>query len=176
MAKLTAKQQAFVREYIVDNNATQAAIRAGYSEHTAKEQGSRLLTKVHIARAVSKAQDERARRTEVTADRVVLEYARLAFSDISDLVTIEGGAVKVRDTAELTEDQRVAISEISETSSGMRIKAHSKTVALEALGKHLGMFIDRQETGGPGEFANLTEEELEDRVEEKLGRIKLVIE
>ena len=174
MAKLTAKQQAFVREYLVDLNATQAAIRAGYSENTAAEIGYENLNKLQIKLAVRVAQAARARRTEVTADKVIREYARLAFSDISDLVTIEGGVVKVRDTAELTEDQRVAISEISETANGLRVKAHSKTTALEALGKHLGMFIDRRETGGPGEFANLTEDELEDRVEEKLTRLKAV--
>ena len=50
----------------------------------------------------------------------------------------------------------------------------SRIRATELIGKHIGMFVERQETGGPGEFANLTEEELEDRVEEKLGRIKLV--
>ena len=71
MAKLTAKRQAFVAEYLVDLNATQAAIRAGYSAKTANEQGARLLTNVSVAAAIAEAQAERAEKTQRTALHVL---------------------------------------------------------------------------------------------------------
>ncbi len=71
MNKLTAKQKAFVAEYLIDLNATQAAIRAGYSEKTARSQGQRMLTNVDIARAVATGQARRSERTEVTQDYVL---------------------------------------------------------------------------------------------------------
>ena len=72
---MTPKQQRFVEEYLVDLNATQAAIRAGYSEKTARSQGQRLLTNVDIAMAIEAGQTERSERTEVTQD-YVLEVIR----------------------------------------------------------------------------------------------------
>ncbi len=76
--KLTTKQRRFVEEYLVDASATQAAVRAGYSERTAHVQGPRLLGNVRVAVAISEAQAERSKRVEVTADRVVEELARIA--------------------------------------------------------------------------------------------------
>jgi len=71
MTKLTDKQSAFVEEYLIDLNATQAAIRAGYSEETAKQIGSENLTKLDIQEAVQEAQAKRSKRTEITQDWVV---------------------------------------------------------------------------------------------------------
>jgi phage terminase small subunit len=65
------KHERFVEEYLIDLNATQAAIRAGYSEKTAKSQGQRLLTNVDIARAIARAQGERTERTNITQDYVL---------------------------------------------------------------------------------------------------------
>ncbi|WP_290497940.1 terminase small subunit [Hyphomonas sp. UBA4494] len=73
---MTPKQLTFVQEYLVDLNATQAAIRAGYSPDTAKMQGSRLLTKDDVQAAIAEAQEQRREKLEITADRVVQEYAR----------------------------------------------------------------------------------------------------
>jgi len=79
-AGLTAKRERFVREYLVDLNATQAAIRAGYSPKTANEQGARLLANVSIRDAITRGQQDRAERLQVTADKVLrdLEAARVA--------------------------------------------------------------------------------------------------
>jgi phage terminase small subunit len=74
--KLTPKQRLFIKEYLVDLNATQAAIRAGYSVYTANEQGSRLLANVSIKSAIKEEMDKRAKRTEIDIDRVLLEYRR----------------------------------------------------------------------------------------------------
>lgn len=68
---MTPKQKQFVKEYLIDLNATQAATRAGYSAKTANEQGARLLANVSVAQAVQKGMDERAKRTEITADYVL---------------------------------------------------------------------------------------------------------
>ncbi|MEQ2653652.1 terminase small subunit [Desulfovibrio piger] len=89
MPKLTDKQAAFVREYLVDLNATQAAIRAGYSERTAYSVGQRLLKNVEIQRAVAAAQAKRARRVEIKAEDVlrgVIEVTTQA-RDSGDLKT-----------------------------------------------------------------------------------------
>ena len=77
---MTKKQKRFVEEYLIDLNATQAAIRAGYSPKTANEQGARLLANVSISHAVAKAEAERSKRTGINADRVVKELARIAFN------------------------------------------------------------------------------------------------
>ena len=75
---MTPKQQRFVDEYLVDLNATQAAIRAGYSERTAEEQGYQLLRKTSVAEAIAERQAERAERTETTQDQVIADLKRLA--------------------------------------------------------------------------------------------------
>ena len=86
MAKLTDKQQRFVDEYLIDLNATQAAIRAGYSAKTADQQGSRMLANVKVKQAVAEKQAQRSKRTGVNQDRVVLELAKVAFAKMTDIV------------------------------------------------------------------------------------------
>lgn len=86
MTKLTPKQARFVEEYLVDLNATQAAIRAGYSARTAEQQGSRLLRNVQVAASVAAGQQDRSGRTEITADRVLQELAKIGFADIRKAV------------------------------------------------------------------------------------------
>lgn len=169
--ELNAKQRAFVREYLIDLNATQAAIRAGYSAKTAKEQGARLLTNVHVAAAIAVAMKARENRTEITADRVLQELAKIGFSDIRKAVKWEtslineednpdGGDIAVIKTIvtnqvqlvasdDIDDETAAAISEISQTSNGgMKIKFHDKRAALVDIGKHLGMFRDRVEVTG----------------------------
>ena len=80
------RQEQFVAEYLVDLNATQAAIRAGYSEKTARQQGARLLSNVYIQAAIAQARQEQQQRTQVTADSVVKEAALIAFADARELV------------------------------------------------------------------------------------------
>lgn len=81
---LTPKQQAFVREYLADMNATQAAVRAGYSQKTAKEIGYQTLGRPEVADAIAEAMRARSKRTQITADRLVEEMAKLAYADITD--------------------------------------------------------------------------------------------
>lgn len=146
MAKLRDKQQRFVDEYLIDLNATQAAIRAGYSVKTANEQGSRLLANVSVQTAIAEKMAERSRRTGVNQDRVVLELAKIAFVKLTDIIDEKG---KIKDTA--TEDDLACLEgykyKYSDTDSGYsverEVKLSSKMKALELLGKHLGMWNDK---------------------------------
>lgn len=142
MAKLTAKQQRFCDEYLIDLNATQAAIRAGYSVKTANEQGSQLLAKLSIQEVIGKEMAERSRRTGINQDRVVLELAKLAFVNIADVIDLEDATVR----QSATDDDLACIQSIkiktSEFGEEREIKLYDKKASLELLGKHLGMFKD----------------------------------
>lgn len=164
--KLTPKQARFVEEYLIDCNATQAAIRAGYSERTARKIGHENLTKPDIAEAIQAAMSERSRRTEITADRVLQELARIGFADIRDLFTWNEERTAFVPSRDLTADEAAAIAEVqaettayttqdgvTETKIKLRLKTYDKLSALDKIGKHLGMFVDRVEhtgkDGGP---------------------------
>ena len=148
--KLTPKQAMFCMEYLVDLNATQAAIRAGYSKKTAASQGQRLLKNVEIAKRLAQAQQNRADRLEVSADRVALELARVGFSSLSEIAEFDENGVKLKASKDLPEDAFAALSEVVETKDGtLKVKMHSKTTALELLGKYLGMYIDKLEIDDP---------------------------
>lgn len=143
---MTKKQNRFVEEYLIDLNATQAAIRAGYSVNTAQQMGSENLSKPVIQTAIAKAMAERSKRTGVNQDRIVLELAKLAFVNMTDVVDKKG---EIKDTA--TTDDLSCIESIkykhSDTDSGSsverEVKIGSKIKALELLGKHLGMWNDK---------------------------------
>ncbi len=145
---LTARQARFVAEYLIDLNATQAAIRAGYSEKTAEQQGPRLLGNVGVAAAIHSAQAKRAQRTEITQDRVLKELARIGFADLRKAVTWGEAGVVLVDSAKVDEDTALAVSEVSQGPNGLKIKMHDKLAALEKIGRHLGMFKDGAEDQG----------------------------
>ena len=146
MAKLTKKQKLFIDEYLIDLNATQAAIRAGYSVKTANEQGSQLLAKLSVQQAIAERMAERSRRTGVNQDRVVLELAKIAFVKMTDIVDDHG---RIKGTA--TDDDLACIESIKYKESDnefggsveREVKIGSKLKALELLGKHLGMWNDK---------------------------------
>lgn len=146
---LTAKQQRFVEEYLIDLNATQAAIRTGYSEKTAYAQGQRLLKHVEVAAAVAAGQKDHAERADVTVERIVSEMAAMAFYDPAD---IAGQAMRgPQDIPSLPEHVRRAIVGWGWDKAGnFTLKLAPKQTALEQLGKHLGIFIDRHEHSGKG--------------------------
>lgn len=166
---LNEKQKRFCEEYLIDLNATQAAIRAGYSVKTAAEQSSRLLTNVNIQNEISTKMAERSKRTGVNQDRIVQELARLAFCNLTDVVDRDG---KIRDSA--TEDDLACIEsmKVKKTSIGngenisdseeREVKIYSKLKALELLGKHLGMWRDKQDINIALPVVITGENELED--------------
>jgi phage terminase small subunit len=156
---LTSKQARFVEEYLVDCSGKQAAIRAGYSPKSAEAQASRLLSNARVQAALQAAMRARSRRTEVTADRVVTELAKLAFADMRDYWPQKGEQV---DLTKLDPDRTAAIAEITideecEPPNGKgeptrkrktRLKLHDKKGALDSLARHLGMFVDRHVAEG----------------------------
>lgn len=149
---MTPKQQRFVDEYLIDLNATQAAIRAGYSKHTAKSIGQENLTKPDIAHAIAEAQQERSERTQITQDSVLRELALIGFANAGDYFDWGPDGIRVRDKDGLTREQQAVVAEVSETKTEhggtVRVKLHDKRGALVDCGRHLGMFKDVHEHTG----------------------------
>ena len=151
MAELPAKRKRFVEEYLIDSNGRQAAIRAGYSPKTAQMQASQLLTYPGVADAVAAGQAELAERSAVKAEDVIRELAKLGFANIEDYTSNNGSDLAI-DLADMTRDQAAAISEITTetyTKDGEQVrrtkfKLADKRAALVDLGKHLGLFTDKQ--------------------------------
>lgn len=146
MAKLTDKQQCFVDEYLIDLNATQAAIRAGYSAKTADQQGSRMLANVKVKQAVAEKQAQRSKRTGVNQDRVVLELAKVAFAKMTDIVDSNGRIKEDASPDDLACIESIKYKESDNEYGGSverEVKIASKLKALELLGKHLGMWSDK---------------------------------
>ncbi len=146
---MTQKQKRFAEEYLIDLNATQAAIRAGYSSDTAGSIGNENLKKPEIRARIEKAMAERSKRTGVNQDRVIRELARIAFANAANIINTEDATVK----AGASEDDMACIQSVKvKTMSGengslveREVKLHDKLRALELLGKHNGMFKDRVE-------------------------------
>lgn len=184
-AALTPKQQRFVDEYILDLNATQAAIRAGYSAQSASSQGERLLRNDEVAAAVQKRLDSRSQRTEVTADRVLEGLAAVAFGDLRTLFSDTGALISPSDLPDAAAKMLAGI-EVSTVNRGegdvehvAKVKTNDRLKALELLGKHLGMFVDRKELSGPGggpipleDYAALSDTERSQRLAALLDRAR----
>lgn len=144
---LTPKQARFVAEYMVDLNATQAAIRAGYSEKTAHTIGHENLSKPEIAAALAERQEALAEKVGVTTEMVVEELVALAFYDPADLASLtdeQGNAVQITgplDIPKLPKHIRKAIVGWAWDKAGnFTLKFAPKTATLQLLGQHLGMF------------------------------------
>lgn len=148
---LNAKQQRFVDEYLVDLNATQAAIRAGYSKKTAGAIGGELLEKPEIASAVAVGQAKRENRTHITQDKVLRELAILAFSDVrhfqydedSGKLLLSENAPDEAWRAVSSVKYRTVTSKNGDRIHEAELKLWDKNSALQMAGKHLGMFLDR---------------------------------
>lgn len=132
---------------MIDLNATQAAIRAGYSKRTARSQGQRLLTHADIAARIEKRRAAQVSRTQITADFVLTELLKIATANGADFAAIDGrGHVKWTPTADLPPEKRAAVAGIKTGRDGTEIKTYDKMRALELLGKHLGLFQDSKAT------------------------------
>ncbi|MCJ7587525.1 MAG: terminase small subunit [Candidatus Aminicenantes bacterium] len=165
MKKLGPKQARFVEEYLVDLNATQAAIRAGYSRKTAEAQGSRLLRNVKVADAIATAQAKRSERLEITADMWLRELWLIGRSDLKNYMDIDPdtGAIRAKGFEEMPEGTSRALEAIKENRvikedadgnkstvyDKVEFKLHSKNQALEMIGKALGFLKEKFEHSGP---------------------------
>lgn len=143
--ELTPKQEAFVVEYLVDLNATQAAIRAGFSKKTAESQGSRLLRNVKVLALIEKSKKDREQRTLVTADWVILNLKEVAERCMTNVPVMEFDHTEkamVQKTARVVDKdgklgKEVGIYEFDSSGANR---------ALELLGKHLVLFTDKVDT------------------------------
>ncbi|MEE9382869.1 MAG: terminase small subunit [Nannocystaceae bacterium] len=170
---LTPKQAAFVKEYLVDLNATQAAIRAGYSEKTAQPHSARLVSKVIVSEAIAEGLKARSERVEITADQVLRELVKLGFSNMEDFASVNEKGMAALDLSNIDRDQFAAVTElttdtIGELTTRTKIKLADKRANLELIGKHLGMFkpvggADNPLTIAPQipDLSGLSDEELE---------------
>lgn len=143
--KLTPKQKRFVDEYLVDLNATQAAIRAGYSERTARITAAENLTKPNIQKEIERQMKDREKRTEIAQDKVLKELAHIAYDDIRNYLkfwTDEEGKIQVELKSSDKIDTR-NISEIQLDNGKLKFKLYPKDNALIQLGRHLGLFNDK---------------------------------
>jgi phage terminase small subunit len=178
---LTPRQAAFVNEYLLDLNGTQAAIRAGYSPHTARSIAVEYLAKPDIAAAVARARAQRLSRVNLSADTILQEMSALALSNIKHYKITDEGEVELAEGA--PPNAMAAIAAIDRTTTekvdpksgeitrtyNVKLKLWDKPNPLKLLGKHAGIqsFVDRVEVtgknGGPIEVAavRLTELSLE---------------
>lgn len=189
MAKLTDKQRAFVDEYLIDLNATRAyktVYKSCKKDETARVNASKLLTNANIKEKIEERMADRAKRTEITQDKVLTELAKIAFANGADFAKVvqktrvvptftQDGVqdgekeityedVQVLATDQLPKDKLAAISGIKATKEGIEVKMNDKVKALELIGRHLGMFNDKLEVKGSmnvnNPYENLTEEQL----------------
>lgn len=159
---MTQKQKRFVEEYLIDLNATHAAIRAGYSPSSAADIGSENLRKPDIRSSIDKKMAERSKRTGVNADRVLMELAKIGFVNATNVIDIKNGTLKegvtLEDTAAI---QSVKVKTIpTKNGEGIEreIKLADKIKALELIGKHLGMFIEKMDVNVEVEQSEKLEE------------------
>ena len=155
---MTPKQTRFVAEYLIDLNASEAAIRAGYSRKTARSIGSELLTNPDISAALAEKQAKQLARADLTAARVLEEMRRLAFFDIADFFDVDGNLKPVTD---IPVEARAAIAGLEIARANLdpkdgkkseewlhKIKLAPKQASLEMLAKHFGLLIERVEHSG----------------------------
>jgi phage terminase small subunit len=152
---MNARQSAFVNEYLIDLNATQAAIRAGYSAKTAYSQGERLLKNAEVAAAVSAAQAERSQRTRINADWVLSRLGAEVEADLADLYREDGSVKPVHEWPLIWRQGLVAGVEVERLAEGIgtvtKIKISDRIKRIDLIGKHIDVqaFKEKVEhTGG----------------------------
>lgn len=161
--RLSPKQARFVDEYLVDLNATQAAIRAGYAPTNADVVGPRLVGKSWIAEAIQAGIKQRSLRTNITQDRVLQELGRIAFFDIRKIYRDDGS---LKAPSELDDESAAVLAgiDVVEMAGGMKIegdgamqhvpmytkkaKIPDKVAALALAMRHLGMLTEKVEHSG----------------------------
>lgn len=155
---LPLKQRRFVCEYLVDQNAKRAAIRAGYSQRSAEVTACRLLRNAKVRATVEKRLEDH----EIKADRVLAELAKIAFANMADYLTIgPDGSARI-DFSKISRDEFAGIRELKVCAggggkngrkpSGFRLNLRHKVRALDLLGRYLGLFNGRDQSGGAGEL------------------------
>lgn len=184
---MTPKQRKFVDEYLVDLNATQAAIRAGYTTNRADSIGYDNLRKPEIQSAIKKRQTELSKKTEITQERVLEEYAKIAFLNPKEFYKEDGS---LKDIPELDDDVAAALvgmdvtqkyfKDEDATEHTSKIKMADKLRALEALSKHLGLFEkDNEQKKSKVDVKNETKlgrsEDGKEQIERLIDRVNSIV-
>jgi phage terminase small subunit len=155
VADLTPRQRRFCEEYVVDLNGAGAARRAGYAKNSAKVEGVRLLANANVQAEVERLMAARSKRTQITADAVVSELGKLAFSNMLDYITIQDDGSYIVDFSMVDRDKGAAMQEVTTETytegrgedatpvKRMKFKMADKRGSLELLGRHLGIFNDK---------------------------------
>lgn len=150
-SEVTPKQARFVAEYLVDLNATQAAIRAGYSVKGAETQGSALLRNPQVSAAITAGKAKQLDQVDLTATRILEELRRLALADSRQFFDADG---RLRPVTEWTAEMGAVLAgmDVDTDRDGdtvVKIKFWNKTAALDTLAKHFGLLVEKvQHSGG----------------------------
>jgi phage terminase small subunit len=187
---LTPKQQRFVDEYLIDLNATAAYQRAGYvaKGNAAEVNASRLLRNAKVQAAIQAGQEKRAEKSGVKAEQVLAELALIAFSDVGQVLDFSRNEPRLRPASEISEAARRSISsvKVKRYTEGhgdearevevTEFKLWSKDGALQQLGRHLGLFVERHEhtgrNGGPIEHRVMDDAERCQRLTALFDRVR----
>ncbi|WP_164738157.1 terminase small subunit [Frigidibacter oleivorans] len=154
---MTDRQKAFCREYLLDLNQTAAAIRAGYAPESAAVTASKLMRDPRVLAQIEAGKASRAERTEIDADRVIAELAKIGFASMRQFISIDGNGQPAIDLTSTPLDDLDALAEVSTETvvegpgeapiyvRKTKIKLHDKIKALMALAEHTGAFSKRDE-------------------------------
>lgn len=154
------RQRRFVAEYMVDGDRTAAAIRAGYKPRSARGFAHKLMRDAQVHFAIGQGLAERAARTGVTRERVLLEYARLALGNLGRVAIWRGNDFALVARADLSDDEAATIAELACDPKGrVRVRLHDKDFALGALARHFGLY-----DGPPEEPVQGARERLMERI------------
>lgn len=160
---LNPQQLRFVDEMVADpSNYTKAALRAGYSPHSAKMIGHKLMKHPEVIKEISVRKGEQLSKFGLDKDRVLQELMQIAFANIKNYITEDEDGNVVVNISSIKKEHATAITEINVSGSGknkqVKIKMADKILALEKLGKHLGMFTEKLEVSGTVTLEKLIEE------------------
>lgn len=183
MPGLNPRDQRFIDEYLIDLDPQRAALAAGYAKTTARSKAYQWVSdskhKPHVYEAIERAKTERANRTGITADRVLIELGKLGFANLADYFHLTPHGEPVIDLTQATRDQLAALTEIqvddfvdgrgenTRDVKRVRIRMADKKAALDLLAKHLGLYApDRLDVrhAGTVNLEKLTDEQLRELV------------
>ena len=174
-AKLNDKQLRFIEEYLVDLNATQAAIRAGYSERSAYSQGERLLKHDEVLAEINKRKARLSERCDVKAADVIRQLSRSALSDPRKLVNEDGSPKGLH---ELPDDIAMAIQGVDVVTIGnsavdrgqvLKYRMADKNSAADKLMKHLGLY---EKDNSQKTLADATDDEIKEAIRRKIAGLQ----
>ncbi len=152
MASITPKQKRFAREYIIDYNQKQAAIRSGYAVSGASVQGYRMLTNVYVRSEINRLQEKRKHKIDVTEQEIVSELLKIVKANPTDFLEVKGDIVKFKDLDKLDTSAIQSISRSTGKTVKNEVKCYDKIRALELLARYKAMLTDRTELTGDEEM------------------------